>query len=343
MRAAVLHGIGDLRIERLADPVPADGELLVRVRSTGVCGSDVHYYARGCIGDVVVTPPHILGHETAGEVVGITDNVAGFQVGDKVAVEPGIPCGQCPLCRTGRYNLCPDVKFLGHPPTPGAYQELIAYPATWCHRIPQSLSFDDGAMIEPLAIAVFAIDEAPVRSGDTVAVFGCGPVGLLIMQVARAAGAGKILVSEPIKERRQFAMNLGADAAFDPQDDNVVASILEATDGEGVDLSVEAAGAPDTYAQAIDVARRDGTALLVGIPEEDAVTIPIHTARRRAITIVNLRRFRWTYPRAIDLVTRKEVDVRSMATHRFALNDIDQAFQLVRNYDDGVIRAMIEL
>ena len=343
MRAAVLQGIGDLRIEHLADPVPAEGELLVRVHSVGVCGSDVHYYAHGRIGDVVATASHILGHETAGEVVEVADGVTGFQVGDKVAVEPGIPCGHCPTCRQGTYNLCPDVRFLGHPPTPGAYRELIAYPALWCHRLPQSLSFDDGAMIEPLAIGVFAIDEAPVQSGDTVAVFGCGPVGLLIMQAARAAGAGKVLVSEPIKERRQFAMKLGADAAFDPDSGSVVADILEATGGKGVDLSVEAAGAPDTYAQAIDVTRPAGTALFAGIPEEDEVSISIHTARRRAITIVNLRRFRRTYPRAIDLVTRGKIDVRSMATHRFALDDIDRAFQLVQNYDDGVIRAMIEL
>jgi len=209
--------------------------------------------------------------------------------------------------------------------------------------MPEALSFDDGAMIEPLAIAVFAIDEAPVQTGHTVALFGCGPIGLLIMQVARAAGAGKVLVSEPIKERRQFALKLGADAAFDPGDSDVVTNILEATGGQGVDLAVEAAGAPDTYGQAIAVARRDGTALFVGIPEEDAVSIPIHSARRRAITIVNLRRFRWTYPRAIDLVTRGHMDVRSMATHRFALDDIDQAFQLVQGYGDGVVRAMIEL
>jgi len=343
VRAAVLHGIGDLRIEGLADPVPVEGELLIRVRSVGVCGSDVHYYAHGRIGDVVVTSPHILGHETAGEVVDVPDGVTGLELAYKVAIEPGIPCRDCPMCRTGRYNLCPDIKFLGHPPTPGAYTELIAYPAAWCHRIPEALSFDDGAMIEPLAIAVFAIDEAPVQTGHTVAIFGCGPIGLLIMQVARAAGAGKVLVSEPIKERRQFALKLGADAAFDPRDSDIVANILEATAGQGVDLAVEAAGAPDTYAQAIDVARRDGTALFVGIPEEDAVSIPIHTARRRAVTIVNLRRFRGTYPRAIDLVTRGKVDVRTMATHRFALDNIDQAFQLVQNYGDGVVRAMIEL
>ena len=343
MRAAFLHGIHDLRIEDVEDPKPVCGEVLIRVRSVGVCGSDVHYYNEGRIGDAVVTAPHILGHEAAGEIVALAEDVEGLRVGDCVAIEPGIPCEQCTMCRTGRYNLCPDVRFLGHPPTPGAYRELMAYPAKWCHRMPGSLSSDDGAMIEPLAIAVFAVDEAPVRTGDTVAILGCGPVGLLILQVARAAGAGRILASEPIEARRRFALALGADRVFDPGSQDVGEEILAATGGAGADLAVEAAGAPDTFAQAICALRREGTALFAGIPEGDEIAIPIHTARRRAIRIVNLRRFRWTYPRAIQAVERGRVDVRSMATHRFKLEDVREAFGLVSDYRDGVVRAMIEL
>ncbi|MFH0963065.1 MAG: NAD(P)-dependent alcohol dehydrogenase [Planctomycetota bacterium] len=343
MRAAFLHKAGDVRIETVADPSPGEGEVLVRVRSVGVCGSDVHYYAHGRIGEFVVRAPQILGHEAAGELAKVGHGVEELKEGDRVAIEPGIPCERCETCREGLYNLCPDVQFLGTPPVQGAYREYLSYPAKWCHRLPEGMSFDEGAMIEPLAIGVFALDEAPIRAGESAAVFGCGPIGLVILEAAHAAGAGRVYVSEPIDARRRKALALGATATFDPQEKDPVEAILAATGGRGVDLAVEAAGAPDTYGQAVSVTRRNGTTLFVGIPEEDEVAIPAHKARRYAITIKNLRRFRGTYDRAIDLVQRGKADVASLVTHRFPLEEIDKAFRLVQGHEDGVIRAMIEV
>jgi len=341
MQAAVLYGKGDLRIEER--PVPGFGpdEVLVRVRSVGVCGSDVHYYVEGRIGSIEVSAPTVMGHEAAGEIVAVGSAVEGLAIGDAVAIEPSLTCGDCEWCRSGRYNVCPNVQHLGTPPCDGIYQAYFATPPRRCYRFPPSISFDEGAMLEPLSVGMHAVHLVPTRPGDTVAVLGAGPIGLATLAMSRLAGAGRLIVTDLLDERLEFARRFGATDTLNAGEVDVTGVILEMTDGRGVDVVYEAAGAPETFQQALDVACRCATVAIIGIYASGASTLSLHLARRKELTIRLVRRFRFTYPRAIDLVSRGAIDVAPLITHRFDLAETKEAFELVASYGDGVVRAVI--
>jgi L-iditol 2-dehydrogenase len=343
MRASRLYGIRDLRVEDLPRPTPGPGEVLLKVAAVGTCGSDVHYYVEGGIGDQVVTAPIIMGHEFSAWVAGLGAGVTGLEVGQLVAVEPAIPCGECESCQHGHPNLCPDVKFCGTPPIDGVFAEYTVKPAENCFPLPEGFAPADGAMLEPLGIAIHTVDLAHLRPGYTVAVLGAGPIGLLTAAVARVAGASEVYVTEPLAYRREFALRYAADAALDPGAADVVAEILRLTGGRGVDVAFEAAGAPETPDQAARVTRPGGKVVVVGIPSDDTMTFTAGIARRRGLTIKLVRRMKHTYPRAIALVEKGLVDVESLATHTFPLERIVEAFEMVASYDDGVLRAIIQV
>ncbi len=346
MRASRLHGIRDLRLEELPRPEPGRGEVLLRVASVGVCGSDVHYYTDGAIGDQVVTEPIILGHEFSGWVAELGPEVgASLEVGQLVAVDPAIPCGACELCRRGHPNLCPNVRFCGTPPINGVFAEYAVMPAENCFPLPPGLTSVEGAMLEPLGVAIHAVDLAHLRPGYSVAVLGAGPIGLLIAAVARVAGAAEVYVTEPLAYRRQFALDFVADAAVDPYEEetDVVAEIARLTEGRGVDVAFEAAGADETPDQCAGAARRGGKVIVAGIPSNDKMIFRASTARHRGLTIKLVRRMKHTYPRAIRLVEKGLVDVEALATHEFPLERIAEAFDMVARYGDGVIRAVIQV
>lgn len=342
MRAGLLTAVHEVQLGEAPDPRPGPRDVLVAVRSVGVCGSDVHYYLRGCIGEQVVKEfPFILGHEAAGEVVAVGPEVRALRLGDRVAVEPGIPCGACEPCVTGRYNLCRTVRFLGTPPVQGAYCEYLAVPEPFAHRLPAELSFDEGAMLEPLAIGLHAADLGSVRPGYTVAVLGAGSIGLVTLQSALAAGAGPVFVSEPLAPRRQAALRIGAAAALDPNAEDVVSSILNATAGRGVDVVFEAAGAVAAHQQLAEVVRHGGTVVPVGSCAEELVPLPLAHFRRKGVTMRFVRRFCHTYPRAIQLARSGKVDLKALVTHRFPLEGLADAFRLVEEYAGGVIKAVV--
>jgi L-iditol 2-dehydrogenase len=343
MRASRLHGIGDIRVEDLPRPVPGPGEVLLKVAAVGTCGSDVHYYVEGAIGDQVVTEPIIMGHEFSAWVAGPGGGVTGLEIGQLVAVEPAIHCGECECCRHGHPNLCPDVVFCGTPPIDGVFAEYTAKPAENCFPLPEGFTPADGAMLEPLGIAIHTVDLAHLRPGYTVAVLGAGPIGLLTAAVARAAGAGEIYMTEPLSYRWEFALRYAADAVLDPGATDVVAEIMRLTGGRGVDVAFEAAGAADTPDQAARVARPGGKVIVVGIPSDDTMTFTAGIVRRKGLTIKLVRRMKHTYPRAIALVEKGLVDVGSLATHEFPLERIAEAFEMVAGYDDGVLRAIIRV
>ncbi|NLC55436.1 MAG: NAD(P)-dependent alcohol dehydrogenase [Armatimonadetes bacterium] len=344
MRAGLLTAIRDVCCGEVPEPKPGPHDVLVAVRSVGVCGSDVHYYLRGCIGTQVVKEfPFILGHEAAGEVVAVGPAVERLKPGDRVAVEPGIPCGACEPCVTGQYNLCRAVRFLGTPPVHGAYCEYLAVPEPFAHPLPPELSFDEGAMVEPLAIGLFAADLGGVRPGHSVAVLGAGSIGLVTLMCAVAAGAGPIYVSEPLAYRREAALRLGAAAAFDPAAEDVVARVQEATGGRGVDVVFEAAGAVQAHQQLADVVRPGGTVVPIGSCAEELVPLPLANFRRKGLEVRFLRRFCHTYPRAIALARAGQVNLGALVTHRFPLERLDDAFRLVAEYGDGVIKAVATL
>jgi len=343
MRAARLHGIRDLRIEEFPQPTPGPGEVLLRVAAVGVCGSDAHYYLEGGIGDQVVSDPFVLGHEFSAWVEELGDSVEGLAHGQLVAVEPAIPCGVCESCEHGHPNLCPDVRFRGSPGVDGACAEYVVMPAKNCFPLPEGFSAEEGVLLETLGIAIHSVDLAHLKPGQTVAVLGAGPIGLLTAMVARVAGASEIYMTEPLAYRREFAQNYVADMALSPDEADIVAEIMHLTGGRGVDVAFEAAGASETPEQAAEVARPGGKVIVSGIPSDDTMTMRAGTVRRKGLTIKLVRRMKHTYPRAIWLVQSGAVDVKPLATHVFPLERITEAFETVAAYDDGVLKAVIRL
>lgn len=343
MRVSRLYGIRDVRVEDGPVPSPGRDEVLLRIASVGTCGSDVHYYVEGAIGDQVVSEPITMGHEFSAWIAELGEGVENLEVGQLVAVEPAIPCGVCESCQHGHPNLCPNVRFCGTPPIDGVFAEYTVMPAENCFVLPDGFTPDEGALLEPLGIAIHTVDLSHLKAGETVAILGAGPVGLLTGAVARAAGAGTIFMTEPQAHRRAFALEYCADAVFNPDKEDVIAAIMQATGGRGVDVVFEAAGAPETPDQAAHIARPGGKVVVVGIPSEDEMVMTASQIRRKGLTIKLVRRMKHTYPRAIRMVDSGMLDVAALATHHFTLEEIDDAFELVAGYDDGVLRAMIQV
>lgn len=343
MKTMRLYAPRDMRLDDVPQPEPRLGEALVRVRAVGVCGSDVHYYVDGRIGSDVPTFPFVLGHEFAGEIAALGPGVAGPPVGTRVAVDPAIPCGRCEVCLEGNPNCCPKVRFPSSPPKPGVLCEWYAHPAHLCIPLPEALDFVDGVMLEPLGVAIHALALARIRPGDTVAVLGAGPIGLLILQLALRSAASAVYVTEPVAERRALAVRFGAHAVQDPVAGDPVAWLLDETRGRGVDVVFEAAWGAEAVDQAVHMARHAGKVVLVGIPREDHVAFSANTARRKGLTLLVSRRMKHVYPRAIALVERGIVDVRSLVTHRFPLEQAGEAFELVASLRDGVVKAIVEV
>ena len=344
MRAIGLFGLHDLRAIRMPHPgQPGRGEVLLKVASVGICGSDHHYYHEGAIGSAIVDAGMVMGHEFSGWVAAVGDGVDGLEIGQLVAVEPAIPCGTCESCLHGHPNLCPEVLFCGSPNHIGALADYIRMPAENCFPLPGGMTPDEGAMLEPLGVAIHTVDLAHLKVGETVAVLGAGPIGLFTARLARAAGAGAVYVTEPLAYRREVALATAADLAFDPSREDVVAAILQATGGRGVDVAFEAAGAAETPDQAAQVTRPGGKVVVVGIPDDDTMRMSASAVRRKGLTIKLVRRMKHTYPRAIELVQSGSVDAARMATHAFTAEQADQAFALVDRYGDGVLRAVIRM
>jgi L-iditol 2-dehydrogenase len=318
MKAARLHGVRDLRIHDEDRPGPGEGEALVRVEAIGLCGSDLHYFEEGGIGGTRVTQPIVPGHEMAGRT----------EDGQLVAIEPAIACGCCVLCVEGHPNLCPTIRFSGLGTDDGSMREWMAWPRHCLIPLPAGLSAADGAMLEPLGVALHTVDLAHVRPGKSVGVFGSGPIGLFILQAARIAGAATLyatdLASRP--HRLEAARALGA-RVF-PADGNEARAIAAAATPFGLDVAIEAAGMQEAVDAACEAVRPGGRVVLAGIPSDERTSFPASTARRKGLTISLVRRMKHTYPRAIALAKAGLVDLRSVVTHRFPLAQAAQAFEL---------------
>lgn len=322
MLAARLHGPGDLRVVTEPVPEPGPGSELVRVTAVGICGSDLHWFAEGGIGDARVSTPLVIGHEAAGVIEG------GPRHGLRVAVDPAIPCGHCELCLAGHRNLCPSVAFCGHGRTDGALREYLTWPRELLHPLPEALSDAEGAMLEPLGVAVHAHDLGHQRIAATVAVIGCGPIGLCLVQLARAAGATLVVAVDPIPHRAAAAARYGADVVLPAEPAEFAAGIAESTAGRGVDVVFEAAGTDAAVSLAMDAARPGARVVLAGIPDQDATSFPASAARRKGLTVALVRRMKEVYPRATALTQRGLVDVSSVISHTFPLAEVGTAFRI---------------
>lgn len=317
MKVLRLFKPGDLRIQDEPLPTPGANEALIRVKAVGVCGSDLRWFTQGGIGDATLDHPLVLGHEFAGET----------EAGESVAVDPAIPCGVCEHCQRGDTNLCPQVRFAGHSGQDGALREFICWEKDRLHQLPDSLSESDGVMLEPLGVAIHAVDLAHLQAGMSVGVFGCGPIGLLIIQLARLSGASVVVASEILPHRMNAAKMFGAKQVFQPDPMVPESAILKATGGRGLDVTFEVAGAQGAVDDAFTAVMPGGKVILAGIPGEDRTSFSASVARRKGLTIKMVRRMKNTYPRAIRLVGGGQVDVRSLVTHTFPLEQAAQAFE----------------
>ncbi len=277
----------------------------MRISAVGICGSDLHWFEKGSIGDAKLQKPLVLGHEFAGVIA------SGRRQGTRVAVDPAIPCHTCEFCQQGNPNLCEHLRFAGHGLQDGALREYIAWPEECLFPLPDSLSDVDGVMLEPLGVAIHAVDLAHLRTGMSVGVFGCGPIGLLIVQLARLAGAADVQVTEPLPHRMAVALRLGA---------------KKWKRGQRVDVAFEVAGQNEAVEDAIDAVKPGGLFLLAGIPVDDLTSFPASIARRKGLTLKLVRRMKFTYPRAIRLVEAGQVDVRSLVSASFPLEQAQEAF-----------------
>jgi len=316
-----LHGVRDLRLHDEPLPVPGPGDLLVRVTAVGLCGSDLHWLSQAGIGGERLRRPLVLGHEFAGVID------SGEQRGQRVAADPSVSCGLCEFCQAGHPNLCTALRFAGQGTEDGALREYLAWPSRCLHPLPDSLSDADGAMLEPLGVAIHAADLGHLRAGMTVAVFGCGPVGLLILQLARALGVARLIATDALPHRLEAARLLVAEA-FRADGGREAGEIVAATAGRGVDVAFETAGDNEAVEAAVASLKPGGCLVLVGIPADDRTAFSASIARRKGLTIKLSRRMKHTYPRAIHLVETGAVDVRSLVTHRFPLAQFDRAFDV---------------
>ena len=315
MRAARLYGVGDIRVADEAAPEPTAEESLVRVTAVGICGSDLHWWDEGAIGDARLERPLVLGHEAAGVIE------SGPRRGQRVAIDPAVPCEECRACRDGYRNLCPFVVFAGHGGTDGAMRELMAWPSDRLHRLPDEVSDADGAMLEPLGVAIQSVDLGHLPFHGTAAVVGCGPIGLLLVALLKISGTASVIAFEPLAHRREAAERMGADVVSEP-----VTELGDLT-GYGVDVAFEAAGNDDAVRLALDAVRPGGRVVLAGIPDSDTVTFRASVARRKGLTIALVRRMNEVYPRGISLAASGAVDLASVVSSLAGLDEVPTAFK----------------
>jgi len=332
MRVNVLQEAGVMRLEQRPVPTAGVGEALIQVGSVGICGSDVHYYRHGRIAEHVVRSPLVLGHEAGGLIVDVGPGVDAGRIGQRVALEPGVPCRLCRECKSGRYNLCPDVQFFATPPVDGAFAEYVAIAADFAHRIPDSISDDGAGLIEPLAVGVWACSKAGIGPGSSVLITGAGPIGLMNVQVAKAMGATTIVVSDVAPQRLTTASRFGATRVLNAREEDA------ASVGIQVDAFIDCSGAEIAVRSGIRAVRPSGTVVLVGMGADD-LSLPIGVVQGRELTITGTFRYANTYPTAIALAESGRIQLDEMVTATFGLADAESA--LKQGDDPAAIKTVV--
>jgi len=342
MKAALLAGIGQFKIGQVPEPkIRRPTDVLIRVKMVGVCGSDIHYYTTGRIGSQIVQFPFVVGHEAAGVVEQIGKKVTRVKPGQRIAIDPAVYCGQCDQCRAGRENTCRELLFLGCPgQLTGALAEFLVLPENCCFPIKERTTFEQAALSEPLAIAVYAVERSHPPPGANVAILGAGPIGMSVFHVLRSKKVGGVFITDRIPDRLKFSDRLRPKWCGNPGRTDVVKEMSK-IEPSLMDAVFECSGDKEAFDHAVKLLKPGGTLALVGIPEFDEVTFPIHELRRKEISIINIRRQAQCTQKAIDLLERKRINMDAMVTHHFPLEETREAFDLVANYRDGVMKAMI--
>ncbi|SDP57423.1 L-iditol 2-dehydrogenase [Actinopolyspora xinjiangensis] len=333
MRASVLRDVHDIVVEDRPVPRPGPHEVLVRVSAVGTCGSDTHYYEHGRLGEFVVREPLVLGHEASGTVVARGSEVSGHEPGTRVSLEPGVPCMACHECRSGRYNLCPDVRFFATPPVDGAFCEYVLLHERFAYPVPEDMSDEAAALVEPLSVAVWACRRARVAPGDRVLITGAGPIGLLAAQTARAFGATEVVVTDVTEHRLLMASELAAADTVNVGERNLSAR------GYEPNVLLECSGNAGAAAEAVGTLARAGRAVFVGLGG-DELTLPISHVQTREIELTGTFRYANTWPTAIALAASGAVELDRLVTHRFGLDRVPEALTLSAR-DDTAIKAVV--
>ncbi|XP_012234966.1 sorbitol dehydrogenase-like [Linepithema humile] len=340
---AILYGINDLRLENTNIEEPGDDEVLLEMGCVGICGSDVHYLVNGRIGDFIVKKPMIIGHESSGTVAKLGKNVKNLEVGDRVAIEPGVPCRTCTFCKEGRYNLCKDVVFCATPPSHGSLRRYYKHAADFCFKLPDHVSLEEGALLEPLSVGVHACKRGEIGIDSKVLILGAGPIGLVTLLVVKAMGANKVVITDIVESRLKMAKKLGADDTYlvqkDRSEKDTIADI-HAIFGDEPNRTIDASGAQASIRLAILATKSGGVVVLVGNTAPE-VQIPLINALIREVDIRGIFRYVNDYDDALNLVASGKIDVKPLITHNYKIEESKEAFETSRTGAGGAIKVMI--
>lgn len=343
MKAAVMYSAGNMRLEERKIPKIRPDELLIKIEYVGICGSDLHFYEAGRLGNWVADSPLILGHEPGGVVVEAGEAVKDFSPGDRVAIEPGVPCQKCDTCKEGTYNLCPDMSFMAIPgEREGAFMEYCAHPANMCFKLPPQVSTMEGALIEPLAVGLHAVSVSGAKFGQSAVVLGCGCIGLVTIMSLKAAGIDEIYAVDLIEKRLNKAKEAGASRTFAAGKDSIETFVKSLPDG-GVDLVYETAGAEVTTLQAAKLVKKGGVVTLVGMCPNPEIKVDIGSLSEKEGTLKTVFRYRNMYPKAIKLISQGKIPLASIVSHIYSFEDICEGVAYNVGHKDDVIKAVIKM
>ena len=343
MKVAIMSDIGKIDFIERDIPSPKADEVLVKLAYVGICGSDMHYYEHGRIGDYAVAMPFVLGHEPSGVVVEVGSDVTDLKIGDRVTMEPGKTCGHCEFCKTGRYNLCPDVIFFATPPIDGIFQEYTTHQADLCFKIPDQMSLMEASMIEPLAVGFHAATQGDARIGQTAVVTGAGAIGLVSLLALRAMGVTQVCVIDVLDNRLERAEKLGATTVINGAKENVADRMNEITGGHGFDLGIETSGAQVATVQMIEGVKKGGTIVLVGYSSTGEMTLPTSILLNKEITVKKVFRYRHLYPIAIEAVAEGRVNVKDLISHTFEFDDLQNAMDRSIREKGEIVKSVVRI
>lgn len=343
MKAALMLEPGKIAMVEKDIPNIKDNEVLVKIMHVGICGSDVHYYEHGRIGDFIVKKPIILGHECAGEVVEIGKDIKILKKGDLIALEPGIPCGKCIFCKTGKYNLCPDMKFLATPPYNGAFVEYISYPEDMCFKLPKKMDTIEGALIEPLAVGFHAANQAYAQVGQSAVILGAGCIGLVTLMALLARGVKDVYVVDLIDLRLKKAIDIGAKMVFNAKQVNSVEEIMKITNGKGVDMVFETAGSKIATQQTSDLVKHGGKVVIVGMAANPIIEYDFGKLQAKEAMLNTIFRYRNIYPSAIKAVSEKSINVKQIVTDTFGFSEVEEVFNYSIKNKANTVKIIIDM
>jgi L-iditol 2-dehydrogenase len=342
MKVAVLTEPRQIIFEERDIPVPQEHEVLVKIEHVGICGSDLHYYEHGRIGNFVVEKPIVLGHESSGAVVAVGKRVTHLQAGDLVTLEPGYTCGKCEFCKKGLYNLCPDVVFMATPPYDGAFAEYVAFPADMAFKLPAGMGTVEGALIEPLAVGFHAANQAKAKIGDTAVVLGSGCIGLVTLMALKAMGVGTVYQVDVISSRLAKSKEIGASQVFKADEVDVVKAITDVTRGQGADIVIETAGSRITTQQTAQLVKRGGRIVLVGMAPEAIIAYDFGQLLAKEASINTVFRYRNLYPAAISAVAGGLVPLQKIVTNEYSFAEIPMALEKSINDKRNSVKGIIK-